>query len=101
MAKKNISAFEAAEVDYIITNAGGCGGFLVDHGYLLKNDPQWAKRAEAFSEKIKDITQILVELDFHHESLRVDEQIVTYQDSCHLRNGQKVTEEPRLLLEAI
>src|SRR5690625_3401884 len=31
MAKRNITAFEDADVDYIITNAGGCGAFLQDY----------------------------------------------------------------------
>lgn len=101
MAKKNIAAFEEAGVDYIITNAGGCGAFLVDYGHLLRDEPEWKERAEAFGNKIKDITSILVELDFHKLPLELDEQIVTYQDSCHLKNGQKTFMEPRQLLEAI
>ncbi|MFS0672264.1 (Fe-S)-binding protein [Ornithinibacillus sp. 179-J 7C1 HS] len=101
MAKKNIEAFEKADVDYIITNAGGCGAFLVDYGYLLKDDLVWKKRAERFSNKIKDITSILVELDFDKERLKLPNQIVTYQDSCHLKNGQKTFMEPRKLLQSI
>ncbi|WP_138419538.1 (Fe-S)-binding protein [Aquibacillus sediminis] len=101
MAKKNIQAFEEADVDYIITNAGGCGAFLVDYGHLLKDDPEWAARAKAFSNKIMDITRVLVELDFHKEALQLDEQIITYQDSCHLKNGQRTFMEPRQLLESI
>lgn len=101
MAKKNIEAFEAAEVDYIITNAGGCGAFLVDYVSLLKDDPEWEMRAKQFSMKIKDVTSVLVELGFDKLPLQLDEQIVTYQDSCHLKNGQKTFMEPRLLLESI
>lgn len=101
MAKKNIEAFELAEVDYIITNAGGCGAFLVDYAHLLKGDLVWSERAKAFSDKIKDITSILVELEFDKLPLRLDNQIVTYQDSCHLKNGQKTVKEPRQLLQSI
>jgi glycolate oxidase iron-sulfur subunit len=101
MAKRNIEAFEHVGADYIITNAGGCGAFLVDYGYLLKDDPNWSERAKEFSAKIKDITSILVELDFEKENLTLDEQIVTYQDSCHLKNGQKTFMEPRKLLQSI
>lgn len=101
MAKRNIEAFEAAKVDYIITNAGGCGAFLVDYDYLLKDDPKWKNRALAFKGKIKDITRILIELDFDQKSLELEEQIVTYQDSCHLKNGQKTFREPRHLLRSI
>jgi len=101
MAKKNIQAFEGMDVDYIITNAGGCGGFLVDYDYLLKDDPEWKERAEKFVAKIKDITSILIDLDFHKQPLKLPHRIITYQDSCHLRNGQKTFMEPRYLLESI
>ncbi len=101
MAKRNIDAFETSEVDYIITNAGGCGAFLVDYGHLLKDDVEWSERAKTFSTKIKDITSILVELEFDKLPLRLDDQVVTYQDSCHLKNGQKTFIEPRKLLQAI
>ncbi|MGI8315447.1 (Fe-S)-binding protein [Halobacillus mangrovi] len=101
LAKRNIKAFEKAEVDYIITNAGGCGAFLVDYKHLLKDEEEWKERAENLSLKIKDISKILVELDFHKKPLKLDQQIITYQDSCHLKNGQKTFIEPRQLLEAI
>lgn len=101
MAKKNIEAFETSEVDYIITNAGGCGAFLVDYDHLLKDDPEWSERAQAFASKIKDITSILVELEFDQKPLRLDGQVITYQDSCHLKNGQKIFVEPRKLLQSI
>lgn len=101
LAKKNIAAFEDANVDYIITNAGGCGAFLHDYEHLLKDDPEWSERAVRFSSKIKDITAILVELDFHHLPLQLPKQVVTYQDSCHLRNVQKTFAEPRFLLQSI
>ncbi|QED47656.1 (Fe-S)-binding protein [Cytobacillus dafuensis] len=101
LAKKNISAFEETDVDYIITNAGGCGAFLIDYDHLLKDDPNWSDRAIAFSKKLKDISSILVELDFHKKELSLPSQIITYQDSCHLRNVMKTTAEPRMLLKAI
>ncbi|MBO9128477.1 (Fe-S)-binding protein [Bacillus sp. 165] len=101
LAKNNIRAFENLNVDYIITNAGGCGAFLVDYDHLLKDDPEWTERAKRFTAKIKDISAILVELDFHKQDLRLPPQIITYQDSCHLRNVQKTSVQPRLLLKAI
>src|SRR5699024_8412849 len=63
--------------------------------------PEWSERADAFATKIKDITSILIDLEFHKMPLALPEQIVTYQDSCHLKNWQKTFMEPRYLLEAI
>ncbi|MCD5325691.1 MULTISPECIES: (Fe-S)-binding protein [Pontibacillus] len=101
LAKRNIEAFEALQVDYIILNAGGCGAFLVDYGHLLKDEPEWAKRAKAFSEKIKDISEILIEMEFHKKDLKLSNRIATYQDSCHLRNVMRTYTAPRKLLSSI
>lgn len=101
LAKRNILAFEELNVDYIITNAGGCGAFLIDYDHLLKDDPKWAERAKHFTRKLKDISKILVELEFQKLPLRLPEQVITYQDSCHLRNVMKTADEPRILLKAI
>src|SRR5699024_8603398 len=75
--------------------------FLADYDYLLENDPDWAERACAFSNKIMDITKVLVKQEFHKLPLKLDKQIITYQDSCHLKNGQHTFMEPRKLLESI
>ncbi|WP_078382119.1 (Fe-S)-binding protein [Sutcliffiella halmapala] len=102
LAKRNIASFEDLGVDYIITNAGGCGAFLVDYDHLLKDDEEWYARALAFKAKIKDMSAILVELEFHNKlKLQVIPQKVTYQDSCHLRNVQGTFLQPRILLQAV
>ncbi|MBT2638410.1 MULTISPECIES: (Fe-S)-binding protein [unclassified Bacillus (in: firmicutes)] len=102
LARRNIKAFEETGVNYIITNAGGCGAFLVDYDHLLKDDPEWRLRAQGFAGKIKDISQILVEVGFHEKvNLELPHQIITYQDSCHLRNVMKTASAPRTLLQSI
>ena len=101
LAKRNIAAFEESKIDYIVSNAGGCGAFLIEYDHLLKDEPEWKDRAVNFVKKIKDITNILVELDFHLKSLSLPNQIITYQDSCHLRNVIKTSEQPRILLKSI
>ncbi|MCT4784239.1 MULTISPECIES: (Fe-S)-binding protein [Exiguobacterium] len=102
LAKQNIEAFEALDVDYIITNAGGCGAFLLGYDHLLKQDPDWLARAERFKDKIKDFASILIEIGFlDRVTLTLPKQVITYQDSCHLRNVQQGALAPRLLLQAI
>ncbi len=99
LAKKNILAFEQAEVDYIISNAGGCGAILVEYDELLKDEPEWRERAHNFSKKVKDISEVLVEVGL--PPMKLQEQIVTYQDSCHLRNVMNTSISPRKLLTMI
>ncbi|MFJ9500603.1 (Fe-S)-binding protein [Brevibacillus centrosporus] len=102
LARKNIAAFRQADVDVIVSNAGGCGAMLQEYDHLLANDPQWHDDAKWFAERVKDISELLVELvapetwDALPQSKRI-----TYQSSCHLRNGMKVTKEPVHLLQSI
>ncbi|UCZ54442.1 (Fe-S)-binding protein [Bacillus shivajii] len=99
MAKKNILAFEMEGIDYIVSNAGGCGALLVEYDYLLKDEPEWTNRAKKFVSKVKDISEILYEVGMPDMALAP--QVVTYQDSCHLRNVMKTSEAPRKLLQSI
>ena len=102
LAKRNIQAFEDLDADFIITNAGGCGAFLIDYDHLLEGDPDFHERAVHFTNKIKDISEILVAVNFHKKvPLELPAQAVTYQDSCHLRNVMKTASAPRTLLQSI
>ncbi|MEP9407229.1 (Fe-S)-binding protein [Peribacillus frigoritolerans] len=102
LAKRNIEAFETEGVDYIITNAGGCGAFLIDYDHLLQDEQEWYDRAISFKNKLKDISQILVDLRFQEKvRLKLPAQSVTFQDSCHLRNVMNTSSAPRILLQSI
>jgi glycolate oxidase iron-sulfur subunit len=101
MAKANIEAFEQLEVDDIVLSAGGCGALLVEYDHLLKDDEEWRDRAKAFASKVKDFSEILVEQNFMNELLSLKDQIITYQDSCHMRNVMKTSSAPRVLLQSI
>ncbi|PFP29209.1 glycolate oxidase [Bacillus sp. AFS073361] len=100
LAKQNIAAFEETKADYYINNAGGCGALLKEYDHLLEKEEEWAERAKNFSHASKDISEVLVEfgpLPFQKEW----DGVITYQDSCHLRNVQGVHREPRKLLQSI
>ncbi|MDA7026401.1 (Fe-S)-binding protein [Bacillus sp. CLL-7-23] len=101
LAKRNIQAFEDLHVDYIVINAGGCGAFLSEYDHLLKTDAEWQQRAMSFVHKLRDFSSILLELNFQQQKLQLPNQVVTYQDSCHLRNVMKTFTEPRRLLHSI
>jgi glycolate oxidase iron-sulfur subunit len=99
-ARRVIDAFEAARVDTIVVNAAGCGSNLKDYGYLLRDDPAYAERARAFSARVRDVTELLAEL----EPLAPRQPLplrVAYHDACHLAHAQGVRQQPRSLLRAI
>ena len=99
-AKKTIDAFEAANVETIVTNAAGCGSNVKEYGHLLRDDLEYAGRARSFSAKCKDISEVLAGLDpratRHPLKLRV-----AFHDSCHLQHAQGVRGQPRALLASI
>lgn len=101
LARQNIDSFLAAgEPAAIVCNAGGCGLSLKEYGHLLADDPRYAESARRFSSRVQDVHEFLA------ENLNVpptgDISVrVTYADSCHLRNGQKVIEQPRELLRRV
>lgn len=100
LARRMIDVFERANVDVIVTNAGGCGSNVREYGYQLRDDPQYAGRAAAFSAKCKDAAEFLQELG--PRSARHPLQMrVAYHDSCHLQHAQGVRTQPRTLLAAI
>ena len=100
MARRNIDAFLAAGVDAVIVNAAGCGATMKEYGHLLRDDPVYAEKAQAFSALVKDASEFLVELGLVGSLGRL-EMTVTYQDPCHLAHGQRVRTQPRALLAAI
>jgi glycolate oxidase iron-sulfur subunit len=99
-ARRNIDSFERLNPDAIIINAAGCGSTLKEYGHLLADDPQYAERAEAFSRKVRDVTEFLGDLPFKEPAGELPFR-VTYQDACHLAHAQRVREQPRAILRAI
>jgi glycolate oxidase iron-sulfur subunit len=99
-AKRMIAAFEAAEVDTVVINSAGCGSTMKEYGHLLRDEPGWAERANAFSAKCKDVSELLSELDplAHRHPLKLR---VAYHDACHLQHAQAVRDQPRRLLAQI
>jgi glycolate oxidase iron-sulfur subunit len=74
---------------------------MKEYGELFEGDPQWESRARAISQKVRDISQILVELGEPRAVRNPIGSRVVYHDACHLAHGQGVRSEPRALLQAI
>jgi glycolate oxidase iron-sulfur subunit len=100
LARRNVDAFAGDDFVAIVNNAGGCGATLDQYAHVLADDPEYAERAIAFVDKVRDISEFLY--DHLHAPPRGRVQArVTYVDSCHLRHGQKVSRQPRALLRGI
>lgn len=98
LARRNIEAFEQAGLDFICINSAGCGAQLKEYGHVLRDDPQWAARAQAFAAKVRDFTELAVELGASVP--RQEERRTTWQDPCHLVHGQRIRRQPRELVRA-
>ncbi len=103
IAKRNIEAFEKADVDYVIAACPSCTETLhVTYPEILKDDPQWAGRAKAFAAKVKEFSQLVCAE--YEKAGRLAKKPgatkVTYHDSCHMKRVLGIHEEPRKLLES-
>jgi glycolate oxidase iron-sulfur subunit len=100
LAKKTINAFDNTEVDTIVTNAAGCGSNVKEYGHLLRDEPDYARRAKEFAAKCKDVSEVLVSLEPRVERQPLHLR-VAFHDSCHLQHAQAVRSQPRALLASI
>jgi glycolate oxidase iron-sulfur subunit len=100
--RKLIAQMETLEIDHIVVNSAGCGSAMKEYGALLADDPFWAARAAAFSARVRDVMEVIAELDvqlparLHSLPVRV-----AYHDACHLAHAQGVRLQPREVLSRI
>jgi glycolate oxidase iron-sulfur subunit len=99
-ARRTIAVFEAYDVDTIVVNVAGCGSTMKEYGTLLRDDPAWAERAAAFSAKVRDVTEVLADLEPQAPRHPIDAK-VAYHDACHLGHAQGVRAQPRAMLNTI
>ncbi|MPZ88497.1 MAG: 4Fe-4S dicluster domain-containing protein, partial [Nitriliruptorales bacterium] len=99
-ARMLIDTFDEAGVDTVVVNAAGCGSTMKEYGHLLRDDPAYAERAQAFSRKVRDLSEVLDELGVQTPRQPLAAR-VAYHDACHLAHAQGVRAEPRRVLRAI
>ncbi len=97
-ARFNTELFGSYELDFVVTDCGGCGAELKKYGRHLDGEP----RAAAFSAKVRDISEILAaEGAALRPQLKPLPLKVTYHDPCHIAHCQGIRSEPRALIEMI
>jgi glycolate oxidase iron-sulfur subunit len=98
MVRRNVDAWSPSldGIEAIIITASGCGSMVKDYGFLLRDDPAYAERAARISVLARDISEF-VPPDVAAASpprLRV-----AYHAACSLQHGQKISAQPKRLLE--
>ncbi len=100
LARNMIEAFERAQVSLVVVNAAGCGAAMKEYAHLFRDDPTWRERAETFSARVRDVSEVLAGLSWNRV-LRSVPITVTYHEACHLAHAQGIRKEPRTLLQQI
>jgi glycolate oxidase iron-sulfur subunit len=102
-AKQNIKAYlnvKGKSPQYIVNNIAGCGAGLREFDHLLRDDAQYAEKAVDFVSRVRDVCELIDELDMPSPSHRV-EKMVTYHHACHLLHAQKAGDPPLRLLRKV
>ncbi len=86
-----LAAAFPADLDFIVTNAAGCGSAMKEYGHRV---PELAP----FAARVRDVMELLAGA---HLELGPLDLTVTYHDACHLVHGQRMRHEPRRLLSRI
>lgn len=98
-AKANLQAFPD-DVDAVITNAAGCGSGVHEYALWLKGTEQ-ESIAEKFVQRSCDISVFLAKHGIVAPAALPNEVRIAFHDACHLAHAQRVTSEPRQLLNQI
>ena len=106
MARHNIDIWWphlAAGAEAIIMTASGCGQFVKDYAYLLREDPHYRDKAQTVVDKVKDISEILSQEDIAPikliPSILADE--LAFHCPCTLQHGQQLGEPTQTLLQQL
>jgi glycolate oxidase iron-sulfur subunit len=102
-ARANIAAWtheaDTAGLDAIVINASGCGTTVKDYGFMFRSEPEpWRGDAERVAGLALDISEFLTRLDYA-PSRPPPGLTVAYHAACSLQHGQRITAEPKVLLQ--
>ncbi len=104
LARANIDAWEQVRdeggLDAVVINASGCGTMVKDYGFLFRDDPAYAARAEHIAGMTRDISEIMSELGLQLAFGETPKLRVAYHSACSLQHGQRIDREPKALLTA-
>lgn len=102
MAVSTLKTFGNLNVDAYVTPCASCGGALKhDYTELFNSFKTLKSTAADVGSRVYDITEFLTDVAGYELPKGKVHSRVTYHDPCHMVKGQKVTVQPRKMLEAI
>jgi glycolate dehydrogenase iron-sulfur subunit len=90
--RKNIDLFWSSieqGAEAIIVSASGCGVYIKEYAYLLRDDKEYVTKAAKISALTKDISEFLQEFDLDKLKIK-NPKDVAFQSPCTLQHGQKL-----------
>jgi glycolate oxidase iron-sulfur subunit len=101
-ARTNVDAWtrliDGGGLDAIVVTASGCGTTIRDYGFMLRDDPDYARKAARVSGLAVDVSEFLARQELPPGDGRG--MSIAYHSACSLQHGQKVTAAPQRLLAA-
>jgi len=104
LADTNVNAF--GDLDYVISDCATCTSALKDYPKFLADTPGRAEAYVKFTDKVKDISQFLVDVlklpaSAYQPSADVKGLKVTWHDPCHLNRYLGIKDQPRQIIKSI
>jgi glycolate oxidase iron-sulfur subunit len=104
LADTNVKAFEG--LDYVITDCASCASAMEDYKKFLADTPEREEAYTQFTNKVKDITEFLVDVlklpaSAYRPSAEAKGKKVTWHDPCHLNRHLGIKDQPRQIIKSI
>lgn len=103
-AKRNIDTWlpyvESQSVEAIVISESGCGNFVKEYSYLLKDDPQYTSKMERIRTLTKDLSEILRQEDLTRFNSK-SPQTLAFQAPCTLQHGQGIKGSVEKILKSL
>ena len=107
LARRNVDAWWPhvdRDIEAIVVTASGCGVMVKEYGHLLRNDPQYAERAQWVSRIARDPVEVVgAEWTRIAPIVRMDlgPQRVAFHSPCTLQHGMKLAGRVEEILLAL
>jgi glycolate oxidase iron-sulfur subunit len=91
-ARRNIDAWWPAleaGAEAIVQTASGCGAFVKEYGYLLRDDPAYAAKAARVSALARDLVEVLRDEPLDRLGVKADKRLA-FHCPCTLQHAQKL-----------